>query len=86
MREEDIPKTNFQTHEGHYEFPIMPFGLYNSHSTFQSLMNKILNPYLRAFVPVFFDNISIYSKTWDSHIQQISQVLKLLQDHHLFVK
>jgi hypothetical protein len=25
MKEEDIPKTAFRIHEGHYEFLVMPF-------------------------------------------------------------
>jgi hypothetical protein len=68
MREEDIPKTTFRCHYGHYELLLMPFGLNNSLAMFQSCMNHVFNKQLRKHLLVFFDDLLIYNKTWEEHL------------------
>jgi hypothetical protein len=86
MKEANILKKTFKTNEGHYDLLVMLFGLCNAPSMFQSLMNNIFKPFLRNFVPVFFNDILIYNKTWESHIELVDKSSQILRDSQLFLK
>lgn len=74
-----IPQTTFRTHSWHYEFIVIPFSLMNAPTTFQAVMIDIFRPQL------FFDDILIYSKDWESHMKHLEEVFKILQEQRLHV-
>ncbi|CAJ0958799.1 unnamed protein product [Ranitomeya imitator] len=69
-------KTAFNTPEGHFEYLVMPFGLSNAPSVFQSFMHDIFRNYLDKFMIVYLDDILVFSDDWESHVKQIFKANK----------
>ena len=83
MSEKDKEKTAFVTMYGTYEYNVMPFGLCNAPSTFQRLMNKILWKYIGHFAWVYLDDIVIYSRTFEEHLQHLELIFTCLKEASL---
>ena len=86
IKQEDIPKTAFNSRYGHFEFAVMPFGLTNPPAAFMDLMHRVFTPYLDQFVVVFIDNVLVYFKTRENHERHLRIVLQTLREHQLYVK
>ncbi|KAL8098259.1 hypothetical protein AgCh_031136 [Apium graveolens] len=86
IKSEDIPKTAFCTRYGHYDFLVMLFGLTNAPIAFMDLMNRAFKKYLDICVIVFIDDILIYSKKEQEHVEHLRIVLQILRNEKLYAK
>uniref|UniRef100_A0A453HXS9 Reverse transcriptase domain-containing protein n=1 Tax=Aegilops tauschii subsp. strangulata TaxID=200361 RepID=A0A453HXS9_AEGTS len=71
-------KTAFQTHQGHFEFRVVPFGLAGAPATFLGAVTSTLKPVSRVCVLSFFNDILVFSITLREHVDHLLQVLTLL--------
>jgi hypothetical protein len=86
MEEKDIPKTAFVCSKGKFECLRMPFGLKNAPATFQRAMNKAFEEFIYEFVKVYIDDILIYSRTFEEHLEHIRKVFEKLREINMKVK
>jgi hypothetical protein len=64
----------------------MPFRLTNAPAIFQSFMNHIFRDQLRKSVLVFFNDILIYSRSWQEHMRHLDEVLSIMEAQSLYAK
>jgi hypothetical protein len=83
VRDHDIHKTAFQTHDDLLEWVAMPFGMCNAPATFQRMMNDILRDFLHKFVTVYLDDVGIYSRTLEEHVEHRRLVLQRFKEEGL---
>lgn len=66
------------------KFRITLFGLINAGSTFQRIVNKVLQG-LQAFARAYVDDLAIFSRSWPSHLNHVGIVLQRLRKANLNV-
>ncbi|KAK7570621.1 hypothetical protein V3481_007378 [Fusarium oxysporum f. sp. vasinfectum] len=76
--------TAFRTRFGLYESLVMPFGMTGAPATFQRYINSTLREHLDVFCTAYLDDILIYSRTREEHIEHLKAVLQKLRDAGLF--
>ena len=84
FNESSIPKTAFTSPFGKYEYIKVPFRLMQAAAYFQELMTGVLKGCL--FAIAYLDDIIIFSRTAEEHLDHIRQVFKKLWNAHLSMK
>lgn len=64
----------------------MAFGLSGAPGTFQGAINKTLASLLRKCVLVFFDDILVYSASFEDHVKHLRAMFQLLAKDRWYVK
>jgi len=83
---QDRDKTTFICPRGMYRYRAMPFGLCNAGSTFQRLMDVVMSGLHLDVCLVYLDDIILFSRTVEEHLERLVRVLGRLRTAGLKLK
>ena len=86
VAEQDKEKTAFVCHKGLFEFNVMPFGLSSAPPIFQELMDKVLGPVKNVQAIAYLDDIVVYSKSPEDHLEHLQDIFSRLEKAGLKLK
>ena len=87
IRIEDRHKLAFVTQDGHYEFNVLPFGYRNSPIIFQRILSGIIRRKgLSKFCTNFMDDVLVFSKSFEEHMEHIERFLKAVREEGFKLK
>jgi len=65
---------------------MMTFGLTNAPAVFQALMNDVFRDMLDVLVVLYLDDILVFSRSAEEHVQRVRMVIQRLLENRLFLK
>ena len=84
IAEEDRPKTAFSIPgSGLWQWPVLPFGLINSPSVFERLMERVFAGLTYLILLIYLDDIIVFSKTFKEHLENLKVVFDRLKNVNL---
>ena len=78
VHEEDIPKMAFKTRWGLFEYLFVPFGVTNTPTQFMNPMHDALRDFLDCFILVFLNDILVYLRSEEEHVEHLQQLFQRL--------
>ena len=79
-------KSAFVTHQGVFQFKRLPFGLKNAPMSFQALMSKVLKNLNFKVALVYIDDILVFSKDFNQHLEHLDLIFSTLSSANLTLK
>ena len=82
----DQHKTAFSMPFGLFEYTRMPMGLTSAPTTFQWLMHATTSDFMFQFLLVYLDDLLVYSKMFDEHLEYLERLLRCVTETGLKLK
>ncbi|GFT11682.1 retrovirus-related Pol polyprotein from transposon opus [Trichonephila clavipes] len=86
IHEKDAEKLAFTTNFGLYEWLRLPFGWKNSPAVFQRTIRQILQKYQLTFALNYFDDIIIFSQSWEEHLTHLDTIFQICKKENIKLK
>ena len=83
MAPDSMEKTAFTADNQTYMYRVMPFGLKNAPSLFMEYMNTIFEDHLNRFISVYLDDVIIYSKSFEDHLEHLKLAFNIIRENNL---
>ena len=86
IKESDRHKAAMVTPLGHFDWKVVPFGLTNAPGHCMNVISSVLQPFLYRFCMVLLDDIIVYSKSVEEHLEHLRLIFEALEVAKLFIK